>query len=293
MFERFTEKARRVVFFARFEASQYGSPYIETEHLLLGLLREDQNTAQILLPDLPSKEQIRQQVESRIIQGERISTSVEVPLTKDSKRVLNIAAEEAERFGHRHIGTEHLLLGLLQVEEGMASEILRQSKVDLAKLRERIGKLPPQASSFSTAVTSSWTHVAGPDTAIETLQEFVTFLRAGNWSELGDLFTKEASFIDAEGNLWSGSKQILANLEILLAEFAKKNSKYQIETQVGRSRALWVCTILWAGIHLRKHSFPEPVRMTLVFGNDAGEWSIFLIQISPLAEKQAGKTAAT
>jgi hypothetical protein len=293
MFERYTEKARRVIFYARYDASQYGSPYIETEHLLLGLLREDHNTAQVLLPNLPSKEQIRQQIESKITQRERISTSVEVPLTKDSKRVLNIAAEEAERFGHRHVGTEHLLLALLEVEEGMASEILRGSKVDIAKLRERIGKLPPQASGSSTAAPSSWTHVAGPDTAIETLQEFVASLRAGNWSELGDLFTREASFVDAAGNLWSGSKQILANLEILLAPFAKKDSKYQIETQVGRSRALWICTILWAGIHLNEHSFPEPVRMTLVFGNDAGEWSIFLIQISSVAEEQTGKTAAT
>ena len=293
MFERFTEKARRVIFYARYDASQYGSRYIETEHLLLGLLREDHNTAQVLLPNLPSKEQIRQQIESKITHRERISTSVEVPLTKHSKRVLNIAAEEAERFGHRHVGTEHLLLALLQVEEGMASEILRESNVDLAKLRERIGKLPPQTPISSTVAPSSWTHVAGPDTAIETLQEFVAYLRAGNWSKLGDLFTREASFIDAAGNLWSGSKQILANLEILLAPFAKKNSKYQVETQVGRSRTLWVCTILWAGIHLSEHSFPEPIRMTLVFGNDAGDWSIFLIQISSVEEKQTGKNAAT
>lgn len=292
MFERYTEKARRVIFYARYDASQYGSPYIETERLLLGLLREDHNTAQVLLPNLPSKEQIRQQIESKITRRERISTSVEVPLTKDSKRVLNIAAEEAERFGHRHVGTEHLLLALVQVEEGMASEILRESKVDLVKLRERIGKLPPQASSSSTVAPSSWTHVTGPDTAIETLQEFVASLRAGNWSELGDLFTKEASLIDAAGNLWSGSKQILANLEILLAPFAKKNSKYQIETQVGRTRALWVCTILWAGVHLNERSFPEPIRMTLVFGNAAGEWPIFLIQISSVEEKQTSKPAA-
>jgi hypothetical protein len=293
MFERYTEKARRVIFYARYDASQYGSPYIETEHLLLGLLREDHNTAQVLLPNLPSKEQIRQQVESRITQRERISTSVEVPLTKDSKRVLNVAAEEAERFGHHRIGTEHLLLALLRVEEGMASEILRASKVDLARLRERIGKLPPQASISSTIAPSSWTHVAGPDTAIDTLQQFVRSLRAGDWPELGNLFAKEASFIDATGNLWSGSKHILANLENLLAPFAKKNSKYHIETQIGRSRALWVCTILWAGIHLNEQSFPEPIRMTLVFGNDAGEWSIFLTQISSVAESKTGKTAAT
>ncbi len=84
MFERYTEKARRVIFFARYEASQYGSPYIETEHLLLGLMREDKALANRFLRQQGSIESIRKEIEARITIRERISTSVEVPLRKNS-----------------------------------------------------------------------------------------------------------------------------------------------------------------------------------------------------------------
>jgi len=114
VFERYTEKARRVIFFARYEASQYGSPYIETEHLLLGLLREDKALANRFLRTHGSIESIRKEIEARITVRERISTSVEVPLSQECKRILNFAAEEAERLGHKHVGTEHLLLGVLR-----------------------------------------------------------------------------------------------------------------------------------------------------------------------------------
>jgi len=123
VFERYTEKARRVIFFARYEASQYGSPYIETEHLLLGLMREDKALANRFLRSHGSIESIRKEIEQRITIRERISTSVEVPLSQESKRILNFATEEAERLGHRHVGTEHLLLGIL-LAEGDAARTL-------------------------------------------------------------------------------------------------------------------------------------------------------------------------
>jgi ATP-dependent Clp protease ATP-binding subunit ClpA len=99
VFERYTEKARRVIFFARYEASQYGSPYIETEHLLLGLMREDKALANRFLRQQGSIESIRKEIEARITIRERISTSVEVPLSAECKRILNMAGEEAERLG--------------------------------------------------------------------------------------------------------------------------------------------------------------------------------------------------
>ncbi len=104
-----------MIFFARYEASQYGSPYIETEHLLLGLLREDRALVKRFLREVHSEEGIRAEIERHITRGERISTSVEVPLTLESKKILNLAAEEADRLGHRHIGTEHVLLGAWRV----------------------------------------------------------------------------------------------------------------------------------------------------------------------------------
>ena len=126
MFERYTEKARRVIFFARYEASQFGSPYIETEHLLLGLLREDKALTNRFLRSHASVESIRKQIEGHTTIREKVSTSVDLPLSNECKRVLAYAAEEAERLSHKHIGTEHLLLGLLREEKCFATEILHE-----------------------------------------------------------------------------------------------------------------------------------------------------------------------
>jgi len=99
MFERYTEKARRVIFFARYEASQFGSPYIETEHLLLGLLREDKALTNRFLRSHASVESIRKQIEAHTTIREKVSTSVDLPLSNECKRVLAYAVEEAERLG--------------------------------------------------------------------------------------------------------------------------------------------------------------------------------------------------
>jgi ATP-dependent Clp protease ATP-binding subunit ClpC len=140
LFERYTEKARRVIFFARYEASQYGSPYIETEHLLLGLLREDKTLANRFLRSHGSIESIRKEIEARITIRERISTSVEVPLSQECKRILNFAAEEAERLGHKHVGTEHLLLGILREEKCFGAELLQERGLRLSTLREELAR---------------------------------------------------------------------------------------------------------------------------------------------------------
>src|SRR5260370_8543498 len=116
MFERYTEKARRMIFFARYEASQYGSPYIETEHLLLGLLREDPGLRRLFLGPASVSADIRTEIERHITRRERISTSVEMPLTEECKKVLKLAVEESARLPHRYIGPEHGLLPLLQYE---------------------------------------------------------------------------------------------------------------------------------------------------------------------------------
>src|ERR1700749_3026185 len=106
MFERYTEKARRVIFFARYEASQFGSPYIETEYLLLGLLREDKALTNRFMRSPSTVESIRREIEKHTTIREKISTSVDLPLSDECKRVLSYAAEEAERLGHKQIGTE-------------------------------------------------------------------------------------------------------------------------------------------------------------------------------------------
>ncbi|HEX8710379.1 MAG TPA: Clp protease N-terminal domain-containing protein [Terracidiphilus sp.] len=138
MFERYTEKARRVIFFARYEASQFGSPYIETEHLLLGMLREDKALTDRFLRAHSVVETIRKEVEEHTTVREKTSTSVDLPLSNESKRVLAYAAEEAERLGHKHIGTEHLFLGLMREEKCLAAEILKERGLKLEAVREEL-----------------------------------------------------------------------------------------------------------------------------------------------------------
>src|SRR6266508_3295955 len=141
MFERYTEKARRVIFFARYEASQFGAPAIEPEHLLLGLMREDKTLTGRFFPRAQiTIESIRREIEGRTLLRERIPTSVELPLAPETKRVLHFSHEESDRLQHRHIGTEHLLLGLLREERSMAAQILFERGLRLAAVRDEIAR---------------------------------------------------------------------------------------------------------------------------------------------------------
>ncbi|MGJ5820545.1 ATP-dependent Clp protease ATP-binding subunit [Paludibaculum fermentans] len=155
MFERYTEKARRVIFFARYEASQFGSPYIETEHLLLGLLREDKPLANRFLRSQANIESIRKQIEAQTTVREKVSTSVDLPLSTECKHVLAYAAEEAERLGHKHIGTEHLLLGLLREEKCFAAEILHERGLRLNQVRDEIARASSEKTTASRPKESS------------------------------------------------------------------------------------------------------------------------------------------
>ena len=142
MFERYTERARRVLFFARYEASQLGSISIETEHLLLGLIREGKGlTSRIFARSHLSIENIRKEIEGRTVFREKVSTSVEIPFSAETKRVLQFAAEEADRLLHNYIGTEHLLLGILREERSVASTVLSEKGMRLKSVREDIVQL--------------------------------------------------------------------------------------------------------------------------------------------------------
>ena len=147
MFEKYTEKARRVIFFARYEASQFGSPYIETEHLLLGLLREDKALTNRFLRGHAQVEAIRKQIEDHTVMGEKVSTSVDLPLSNEGKRVLAYAAEEAARLSHQHIGTEHLLLGLLREENSFAAQLLKERGIMLSQIREELSAKAHESSA--------------------------------------------------------------------------------------------------------------------------------------------------
>ncbi len=150
MFERYTERARRVLFFARYEASQLGSVSIETEHLLLGLIREGKGlTSRIFQRSHLSLESIRKEVEGRTVFREKVSTSVEIPFSGETKRVLQYAAEEADRLLHSYIGTEHLLLGILREERSVAASILMEKGMRLNTVRDDIVQLLNEKTSLT------------------------------------------------------------------------------------------------------------------------------------------------
>ena len=146
MFERYTERARRVLFFARYESSQLGHLSIETEHLVLGLLRENNGiTRRIFERRHIGLEDLRQDIEGRRPVQEKLPTSVEIPFSTDTKRALHFAAEEADRLNHAYIGTEHLLLGILRVPESVAASILMDRGFRVEAVREDIVELLAEA----------------------------------------------------------------------------------------------------------------------------------------------------
>jgi ATP-dependent Clp protease ATP-binding subunit ClpC len=149
MFEKYTEKARRVIFFARYEASQHGNQYIETPCMLLGLMREDKVLFTGLLPgETDVLARLVEDVEALCPNnGKKLATSVDLPLSHASKRVLVYAAGEGERQKHPTIGTRHLLWGLLK-ENGPETAALRSHGIDLEKMSAELAHAADEDSAI-------------------------------------------------------------------------------------------------------------------------------------------------
>ena len=138
MFERFTERARQVVVLAQEEARTLKHNYIGTEHILLGLLREEEGLAARVLESLDiTVERVRAQVVRIVGSGEEV-TSGQIPFTPRAKKVLELALREALSLGHNYIGTEHILLGLVRENEGVAARILLDFDADSEKIRNEV-----------------------------------------------------------------------------------------------------------------------------------------------------------
>jgi hypothetical protein len=138
VFERFTERARQVVVLAQEEARMFKHDYIGTEHILLGLLREEEGLAARVLESLDiTVERVRGQVVRIVGSGEEV-TSGQIPFTPRAKKVLELALREALSLGHNYIGTEHILLAMARENEGVASNILRDFDADSEKIRSEV-----------------------------------------------------------------------------------------------------------------------------------------------------------
>src|SRR5438093_1314505 len=141
MFERFTDRARRVVVLAQEEARMLNHNYIGTEHILLGLIHEGEGVAAKALESLGiSLEAVRQQVEEIIGQGQAAPTG-HIPFTPRAKKVLELSLREALQLGHNYIGTEHILLGLIREGEGVAAQVIQKLVADLNRVRQNVIQL--------------------------------------------------------------------------------------------------------------------------------------------------------
>ncbi|MFZ0079257.1 MAG: Clp protease N-terminal domain-containing protein, partial [Trebonia sp.] len=141
MFERFTDRARRVVVLAQEEARMLNHNYIGTEHILLGLIHEGEGVAAKALESLGiSLEAVRQQVEEIIGQGQQ-APSGHIPFTPRAKKVLELSLREALQLGHNYIGTEHILLGLIREGDGVAAQVLVKLGADLNRVRQQVIQL--------------------------------------------------------------------------------------------------------------------------------------------------------
>jgi len=142
MFNRFTERARKVILLAKEEAKRFNHDYIGTEHLLLGLVREGEGVAAAVLASLGlGPDKIRFEVEKLVQPGPATIVSGDIPFTPKAKKVIELAMEEARDLGHNYIGTEHLLLGLIREGEGVASQVLLNLGMDLDRVRMEVMNL--------------------------------------------------------------------------------------------------------------------------------------------------------
>jgi ATP-dependent Clp protease ATP-binding subunit ClpC len=156
MFDRFTERVRKVIQLAREEAMRFNHDYIGTEHLLLGLVKEGEGIAAAALANLGvDLKTLRLEVEKLVEQGPSTVSVGEIPFNPQAKKVLELSVEEARKFGHNYIGTEHLLLGLIKEGEGIAAHVLDNMKVDVDKVQREIVKLLGGPASKFSAISES------------------------------------------------------------------------------------------------------------------------------------------
>jgi len=218
VFERFTERARQVVVLAQDEARVLRHNYIGTEHLLLGLLREEEGLAARVLESLDvSLEEVRFQVERIIGLGDEVTTG-QIPFTPRGKKVLELALREALSIGHNYIGTEHILLGLVREGEGVGMRILLDLDADEDKIRNEIVRmLAGPASGVPPSVAPLAPDLVAEIERVRTEKEAA--LEAQDFGKAASLRTRERNLLrlgrdgDVEG-FWEEAQRPLPAADV-------------------------------------------------------------------------------
>jgi uncharacterized protein (TIGR02246 family) len=231
VFERFTEKARRVVFFARYEACDSGSQIIEMDHLILGMLREAPGLF-VAQDGTPKRTAIEAKIRLRLTKGPRISVSIDIPLSTECKQLMGRAVDEAGRWGSRHVDVEHFVGAMLRQRDSSAARLLEEAGIT--------------AENFITS--QSATAAAGLATAESLKKALHQVFKAMEflWNEqesfgFASLFTATGQLIDVAGAVWNGQQAIpeaIYAFDRLAMEFVTIKMKDDFHQLIGDRHAL-------------------------------------------------------
>lgn len=265
-FEKYSERARRVILYARYEAGGFGSPQIESEHLLLGLMAEDWELVHGFLGRRGSLQSTREMIKTRILIRQRISTSMAIPFSQECTNILKYAEEEAIQRKESRVDSVHLLLGILRSESCTAARIFREPIVD------------DFATSTETVIQTS-----APQEEVDVprmVTDLIDAFDASDAKHFSLFFDDVGQVIDVQGELWVGRSDIEKMAPSHLFSLTSPESRGQIQEIrfVGRDSA--VASIVWEKQDESQVRGPVLFSMTVVLHHKQKSWRVAKAHVS-------------